>query len=440
LEVGVKGNPFGMTNQVDFCRGNEQIGGSQDQRRPALPSADVKKGFTRLNLLLTIGSALVCLVILEVAIRIVSRRDEDGNRWVGWTRLKPYYLPVSRVTRLVEAYTTAQSRAMIYDHDLGWSPQPGRNSNNAQGFYSTRPDPDPAQPTDRLRIALFGASYTAGSFETGWWRTLERSLNDAGVKAEVLNFGVGGYGMDQAFLRWRKHGAAYHPQIVIFGFNGQNCGDNLNLMRMLHEPLTGVLFMKPRFLLDGDLLKLINTPTPTPEELAGIIARFSKWPLAQHEYYYSATDFQNNLWRHSWLLAFTEAQIEKIRKRAARASFYREDGEAARLTLKIIGQFRQEVEAAGSRFYVVHLPSERELRALQESRSYPFAGLFTQLNRVATVINPDHAMLDAARGQDLASFFFDGHYATNEFPHVVGTVAAKALLATPDVERYREKK
>jgi hypothetical protein len=433
LEVGVKTNHFGKTSQADRYEG---------QRRPVLPRADVVNGYTRRNLLLTMGSVLVCLVVLEVAIRVVGRCDEDGNRWIRWTRLKPYHLPVKRVTRLVETYKTAQSRAtIIYDHDLGWSPQPGHNHSNAQGFYSTRPDPDPAQPTDRLRIALFGASYTVGSFETGWWRTLEKTLNDAGVKAEVLNFGVGGYGVDQAFLRWRKHGAAYHPHIVIFGFSGQISGNNLNFLRMLHEPLTGVPFMKPRFLLDGDQLKLINTPTPPPDELPGIVARFGEWPLAQHEYYYSATDFQNNLWRHSWLLAFAEAQIEKVQKRAARASLYREDGEAARLTLKIIGQFRQEAEAAGSRFYVLHLPSEPDLRAFQKNGSYPFAGLFTQLNRVATVINPDQAMLEVARGQELARFFFDGHYIdTNEFPHVVGTVVGKALLARSDVEQYREKK
>jgi hypothetical protein len=441
LEVGVKTNHFGKTSQADRYGANERMGGNQDQRRPVISNADVINGSTRLNLLLAIGSVLVCLVVLDVAIRVVSRRDEDGNRWIRWTRLKPYHLPVKRVTRLVEAYQTAQSRAIIYDHELGWSPQPGRNRNNAPGFYSTRPDPDPAQPTDRLRIALFGASYTACSFEAGWWRTLDKTLIDAGVEAEVLNFGVAGYGIDQAYLRWRKHGAAYHPHIVIYGFNGQNCGNNLNLLRMLNEPLTGVPFMKPRFLLDGGQLKLINTPTPTPEELPGIVARFSEWPLAQHEHYFSPKDFQNNLWRHSWLLAFAEAQIEKVRQRTARASFYREDGEASRLTLKIIGQFKQEVEAAGSRFYVLNLPSEPELRALRETGSYPFAGLFTRLNQDATVINPDQAMLEVAHGQDLARFFFDGHYTdTNEFPRVVGTIVGKALLASSDVERYREKK
>ena len=43
-------------------------------------------------------------------------------------------------------------------------------------------------------------------------------------------FGVGAYGMDQAYLRWKKHGAKFHPHIVIFGFVAGNVQDNVNMV------------------------------------------------------------------------------------------------------------------------------------------------------------------------------------------------------------------
>ncbi|MSU21504.1 MAG: SGNH/GDSL hydrolase family protein [Pedosphaera sp.] len=206
-----------------------------------------------IKLAFVICSTLICLFMLEITLRILGRHDEDGNRWFRWTRLKPYHLPVKRVTRMVGEYEAAHSRAaIIYDAELGWSPQPRHDGNNTPSFMLVSINVDRGQPKDRLRIALVGGSYTADSFESGWWRALENTLNAAGVKAEVLNFGVGGYSMDQSFLRWRKDVAAYHPHIVIFGFCRVYCDLNLNLLRMLKEPETGIPFMKPRFFVEGD--------------------------------------------------------------------------------------------------------------------------------------------------------------------------------------------
>ena len=33
----------------------------------------------------------------------------------------------------------------------------------------------------------------------------------------MLNFGVGGYGLDQALLRFSAESAAFHPQVVLIG-------------------------------------------------------------------------------------------------------------------------------------------------------------------------------------------------------------------------------
>ena len=41
---------------------------------------------------------------------------------------------------------------------------------------------------------------------TDWGFFLERNLTDLGYNVEVMNFGVGGYGIDQIYLRWEIEG------------------------------------------------------------------------------------------------------------------------------------------------------------------------------------------------------------------------------------------
>jgi hypothetical protein len=389
--------------------------------------------YTRHKLRAAAGFVLVSFLVLEIAVRLMCRYDADGNRWFRNLQLKPYRLPVREMTEFVRKYDSSQTRILAYSPDLGWVPQPLRKGYNAHSFYSTAPAVDRTPSPDRLRVALFGASYTAGSFETGWWRSLEKSLNDSGVPAEVFNFGCGGYAMDQSFLRWRNEGAAYHPHVVIFGFTDANSGADLNLFRWFTQSDTGIPFMKPRFVLDHDKLRLINTPTPELDEVPGIVAHFPDWPLARYEHYFVPADYQMLPWRHSALLALFEARFATTDQPVTTGS----SGEAEQLAVKIIRQFKSETEAAGSTFYVVHLPIEPDLRAIQDTGTYPSASLLTAIKGMATVIQPESALLAAAGEHNLSRYFFDGHY-TTEFNPVVGQAVAKALLACPEVERFRK--
>ena len=77
----------------------------------------------------------------------------------------------------------------------------------------------------------------------------EMKLNQAGIRAEALNFGVSIYGMDQAFLRWQNAGRGYAPDIVIFGFQPENLNRNVNIFSTLYYGWN--IFSKPRFVLTG---------------------------------------------------------------------------------------------------------------------------------------------------------------------------------------------
>ena len=90
-----------------------------------------------------------------------------------------------------------------------------------------------------------------------------------------MNFGVGGYGMGQAFLRWLHLGAQFQPDIVIFGLQPENLKRNVNVFRQMLVP-AGMPFSKPRFALIAQELTLLNAPTLPPEQLTAVFEDFAE--------------------------------------------------------------------------------------------------------------------------------------------------------------------
>ena len=208
------------------------------------------------NALIACITVLLILAALEVVVRLGGETNNIGQfSFMGYA-LEPYTPPVERQRRYVEEYLENQDQAIyIYDEMLGWTypPNAARHSGtftiNSAGLRSQREYSQTPSP-DTLRIALFGDSFTAGdevSDDETWGHQLEMKLNQAGIRTEVLNFGVGGYGMDQAFLRWQKAGRGYAPDMVIFGFQPENLDRNVNIFSMLHFGTKP--FSKPRFVL-----------------------------------------------------------------------------------------------------------------------------------------------------------------------------------------------
>ena len=381
---------------------------------------------TILKLLIAAVSVGACVLGLEVAVRAMSARDVDGQWRFRSTRLKPYRIPVKRAEADIAAYLATAETALIYDRELGWSQRPGVADHNAEGFITTGPAPARARSGDRLRIALFGDSFTQGNYRTGWWRVLEEQLDAAGVKCEVLNFGVGGYGMDQAYLRWQRDGAPWQPHVVIFGFFAEDCYRNVNLLRLLRDPDSGIPFMKPRFVTEGEGLRLVNSPTPEPQSVPAILREFDAWPLAGREHFYRRGDFQMNAWRWCRLAALVEAKASQAREAARAEEFFRLDGEAAQIALRIVRRMRGEVEAEGAKFYVAHLPGEIEITSLRQSGRMRHEQLYAAVKAENTVIALEPALLAAAEGRDLGEFFGDGHYRA-DFNAVTARVIAEFL-------------
>ena len=161
--------------------------------------------------------------------------------------------------------TFLEDGGVNFDQDsvLGWVPFPDGEESNSAAMrddveYSVTPGPD------TLRISTFGDSYTYGS-SLRLEETFQKRLTEINPSIEALNYGVGGYGLDQAYLRYLRSGTEYNPHIVLLGYMTQNIGRHVNVFRTFYIGTNGIL-TKPRFVVqNGDLL-LLENPIATVED------------------------------------------------------------------------------------------------------------------------------------------------------------------------------
>jgi hypothetical protein len=166
--------------------------------------------------------------------------------------------------QILKQMLNAKDSYLVYSSVLGWTIRPNARSQNslytsdARGLRTTKA-PIAHSTGWPTRIAAFGDSFTFGEEVANSETWMER-LHDLLPGIEALNFGVGGYGLDQAFLRYQTEGAQFHPNIVFIGFMSENINRSVNVFRPFYYPETGIPMAKPRFILQNE--KLLLRPNP----------------------------------------------------------------------------------------------------------------------------------------------------------------------------------
>ena len=309
---------------------------------------------------------MLTLILLELVVRVAGATDADGRFTFMQFSLEPQELPVHQLRGQVEGYLANKDIAVvIYDEWTGWTFRPnsirqaGTFTINSSGFRSPR-DYNKIPRADTLRIAAFGDSFSAGddvSDDEVWGYLLERELNEAGIRAEVLNFGVGAYGMGQAYLRRQQVGTSFAPDIVIFGLQPENLKRNVNVFRQLLHG-SGPAFSKLRFALKDHELQLLKVPTLPPEQLIDIFENFSYHPLAPYEFHYQSRFRAARWWSSSRLFSLV---FEALKREDEEPGIYAAGSEGGELGKAIIDHFADCVRKVGSEFVVLHLPLQSHL-------------------------------------------------------------------------------
>jgi hypothetical protein len=213
-------------------------------------------------------------VPVEIAVRLLSRSANDVTTiFLNNTHKVLYprsWEKAAAINREIVDKASGDLSYLVYDATLGWTVGPDRSGANglylssAEGLRAARRGAVLAGPKTKRRIAIVGDSFVFAervAFEDSWGHLLER---DSGGKFEVLNFGVGGYSIDQAYLRVKKDVLAWQPDVVILGFPLADLYRTLTVYPFIHSPQWGIPFSKPRIVTDGDAVRILNVPTIDP--------------------------------------------------------------------------------------------------------------------------------------------------------------------------------
>ncbi len=330
------------------------------------------------NLILFLASLILALLLGEAVARIATRADSDGQAWLGKRALLPYRFPAERTRKRIERHLELEKAGKAYltnDPLLGWTIRPDGVSEdkmykaNSRGIRSEPREYGLTPPPGTLRVALFGDSFTHGDeepFEKTWGKFLEDELDEAGLQAQVLNFGVPGYGIGQAYLRWQYLGKVFKPKIAVFGYQAENMKRALNVFRQLYSRDTWLVFSKPRFILDPEgELGLVNHPTVPLEEVSDVIKDLPNHPLAPHEYWYNPKNYSTSLWSKSRLISLIYTFLTERRHRPGGRHDHRPGlhywdpkGEATRVSLAILRRWAEEARKDGELPIVLHIPKK----------------------------------------------------------------------------------
>jgi hypothetical protein len=279
-----------------------------------------------------------------------------------------------------------------YDAELGWVSPPllaldhawGRGRHlrtNSRGFRGS--EEVAATPREgSVRVVCSGDSFTYGqgvNDQSTWCSQL--AVLDP--RLETINLGIPGYGVDQAYLRYRRDGAELHEHLHLFAFIGAD------LTRAGLSEHHG--FAKPLLGLEAGGLRVTNVPVPRVQPsvrraMSQFGGRLQSVPLANAVLRKLVSP--GTVWRDP-----DRAELEPVLREIFR--------EVAALSA-----------ARGSRAVFVYLPVEAELDADGPWRSWvgdelarlgePFVDLTAALRRVPSATSLEYFIPDGALGE--------GHY------------------------------
>lgn len=284
-----------------------------------------------------------------------------------------------------------------YSADLGWAVKANAESamhhprgrseyrykSNSQGIraesdYSELPDPS------RTRIATFGDSFTHGD-EVGNGDTWQSQIMRLDDRLEVMNFGVGGFGLDQAFLRYRRDATRFNPDIVFIGFMPENIRRTVNVFRPFYHPESNTPLTKPRFTLHDDDLVLVPNPMARKSDYESLLQN----PKSVLREIGQNDDIYRIRYKSGPFDFLATVRLAKLIKEKFSRRYFGdgiiEDGvyvtssDAFRITVRIFDSFYAEAQENGSVPVIVILPSRKDVRFFLESGKRRYQPLIDDL-------------------------------------------------------------
>lgn len=335
----------------------------------------------------------------------------------------------------------------IRDPDLGWPRTEefgGKVYDNDGARWCLESGVDNPQ---RWTMSLYGDSYTAdhiGGNTDHWGCRLQRFTG-----TKVRNYGIGGYGTDQALIRYlnNKNDKA---EIVILGHMSDDISRNLTRYRDFQMYAQNWAF-KPRFIIDDNgKLKHIPMPSLSSEEYTRFLALEKPQLILPHE------NFHPNGPSGAVRLTFpyTIAIIRnlgfwglqsKLHGLPTYAAFYDVEHpfQGLQITAGIMKRFAHEAQLRGQKALLVLFPGEADLDYFRKNNKWLYQNLIDELQREGLEpLNFGETLIAHLEGRPVSEAFGTGsdskrfHY-NQEVSHLVADtilqhIKESNLLAVQD--------
>ena len=369
----------------------------------------------------------------------------EGISWLGASFLEKKFDIVYKPLLPTDLSPLHRERLEKFIHDeyelttfsqkLGWTVKP--NAKAQKGLYVTnskriRSDKEYllTRPENKTRIATFGDSYTFG-MEVKNHETWQEHLDAQLPNSELLNFGIGGHGPDQAYLRYLDEGILFGPDIVVLGFMSENINRIVNVYRPYYVAATGLPLTKPRFVKQDNTLKLILNPHQKLSDYHNLLDQTESvlTEIGRHDFFYQTKYSGQSLdiFRTVRLIKMVSHNLFKQRIYDKRG-VYNTQSEAFQLLITLLDQFHQETSKNGSKFLLVIYPDFPDVIREKSKRPKKYQPLIDWLDNKGYpyVDLMDSILLYNSEVKSVDNFFVrsHGHYSSEGNKY-----AARQILA-----------
>jgi hypothetical protein len=285
----------------------------------------------------------ITLALAEIISRLLVVEKEGGEFLLG----KPwrYVLPIRYDDRSVSKEDGSGASYRVYDSLLGWSHGFWQSSDSMyysddKGYRCSRETwlgkiPGPSH----YDLICIGNSFTHGDavpYEDTWEHMLSASTGRS-----VLNMGVGGYGIDQAVIRFMSADKTCDTAIL-----GLVAGDLERSLTTVYNYYTGGVKTKPKFKFGDSGYVLMNVPCVRPGEFV----RRPVTPEVENVYrgidgYNDYLNKESKWWANSVFLRLIFSSIEQ--RRHKKAPVYMTEGSEFEYCIRIIDVFKRHCASKG---------------------------------------------------------------------------------------------
>ena len=262
------------------------------------------------------------------------------------------------------------------DNVLGWNKIVNRYGNS-------RNLPNRKYVNDTIKqIDLYGDSFTYGAEVEDdskiWSNIISKETN-----LIVNNKGVGGYGSDQSYLKFKFN--KNPSEIVVLNHLSENIIRNVNQFRHLIYP-SNYYDLKPRFIIDRDSLKLVDIPL-IPVEEAELFKNNPNLYL-DHEFFSigQKSGIYFKKFPYSYTLLKSLFSNWKIKSQfnfySGYQPFYnlKHSSNGIKITSYILENFVKEAKSKGLRPVITIIPTFRDFQFYKKYGHFPYENLVDELH------------------------------------------------------------